>query len=275
MEINLTFTRTQNRGGESVVFLHPIGTSGWMWQAQQQALSDYDCFIPDLPGHGRNNHLPWVSIQETARLIAALIERNANGGQAHLVGISLGGYVVMEILANHKKVVRRAVISGINVVPYSNRLLREGYNAVFSHLMKTKPLARMNARRLNIMDTDRETYHQSVQQLSAKAFRTASTQIAAYTLPENAAVIQTPTLVVAGGNEHPLVLESINRISNTLPLAGGYIVPFTGQNWIAEKPQVFSDMLKAWFKSYPVPDSLIPASTEQLVDAGIENAQKD
>ncbi len=273
MEISLTFTRTQNRGGESVVFLHSIGTNGWIWKDQQQALSDYDCIIPDLPGFGRNNHIPWVSIQETARLIATLIERNANGGQAHLVGLSLGAAVVMEILANHSKVVRRAVVSGLNVLPVPNRFFMEIYGFLFSPFMKTKPFTRMKTRSLNIPEAEFEAYHQSAQQMSIKAFRAASRESAVYKLPENAAAIQTPILVVAGGNEDALILESINLISNTLPFACGYIVPFTGHAWNIEKPLVFSDMLKSWFKSYPVPDSLIPASTGQSLGEDEENQQ--
>jgi pimeloyl-ACP methyl ester carboxylesterase len=269
VEIHLTFTRTQNRGGESIVFLHPIGTSSWIWEAQLQALTNYDCIIPDLPGHGRNNHIPWVSLQETARLMATLIERHANGGQAHLVGVSLGGYVVMEILAQHKKVVRRAVISSMNVLPPSNRVTHPVYRFLFSTLMKTKLMANRQARRRHIADVDWESYHQSIQQCSPRAFRAASKEMAAYQLPENAAAIQTPTLVVAGGNAAPQVLESINRICATLPLASGYIVPFTGQGWMTEKPQVFSEMLKAWLKSYPVPDSLIPATTAQILEAAL------
>ena len=272
MEISLTFTRTQNRGGESVVFLHSIGTSGWIWGDQQQALSDYDCIIPDLPGFGRNNHIPWVSIKETARVIATLIEKNANGGQAHLVGISLGANVVMEILANHSKVVRRAVVSGLNVLPVSNRLLKEAAQFLISPFMKSKIMMENNAHKLNIPGQKFEAYSSSVQQLSIKAFRAANREMFLYHLPENAANIQTPTLAVAGGNEHDLVLESIKRISSTLPYATGYIMPFAEQAWVLEKPSVFSDMLKAWFKNYPLPDHLIPANNSLTMDGALEGS---
>ncbi len=270
MEISLTFTRTQNRGGESVVFLHALGSSGGMWQAQQQALSDYDCMIPDLPGHGRNHHIPWVSLQETARLMATLIERNANGGQAHLVGSSLGSYVIMEMLANHKKVVRRAVISGIQVIPDPHRWLRKAWQAVVSRLMKTSLLSTPS---LNLSDEKRTLRQQALQQLSPPAFRAASQEMATYTLPTNASDIQTPTLVVAGGNQHPLVLESLVHIGHTLPFASAYMLPFTGQNWIEEKPALYSDMLKAWLKSDPVPDSLIPASADPNPQDGAGDQQ--
>lgn len=274
MEISLTFTRTQNRGGESVVFLHSIGTSGWIWGNQQQALSDYDCLIPDLPGFGRNNHIPWVSIQETARVIATLIEKNANGGQAHLVGISLGANVVMEILANHSKVVRRAVVSGLNILPVPNRFLKEAAEFLISPFMKTKFFIGNNARKLKIPENKLEAYFSSIQQLSIKAFRAANREIFLYKLPENATTIQTPTLAVAGGNENNLILESINHISSTLPFAVGYIMPFADQAWVLEEPSVFSDMLKAWFKNYPLPDRLIPANNSLSLEAELEDRQE-
>ena len=48
-------------GSPAIVFLHATGASGGMWEQHLQRLGGYHCLAPDLPGHGRSNHLPWRS----------------------------------------------------------------------------------------------------------------------------------------------------------------------------------------------------------------------
>ncbi|MFF3444310.1 alpha/beta fold hydrolase [Streptosporangium sp. NPDC002721] len=78
----------------AVVLLHGVGTSGWMWTKQVHELAtDTRVLVLDLPGHGRSNTHPWVSIADTARLVAEVIASRVPEGRAHVVGLSLGGYV--------------------------------------------------------------------------------------------------------------------------------------------------------------------------------------
>lgn len=264
MQIHLTFTRRQNQGGESILFLHSLGSNGLMWSAQQEALSHYDCIIPDLPGHGNNNHIPWISLEETARLIAELIERNANDGKAHLVGASLGSYVVMEILAKHPKVARKAILCSINVHPAAFRHALIVWRNLVAPFVKTQGVSHLFARQLSIPLQDYNNYFLSVKQMSTQAFRAANREALNYVLPTNAAEIQQAVLVVVGGNENKVVHDSMHTILNTLPQAAGAIAPFMGQRWYGQKPEMFTDMITNWFKGYPLPDSLLPV--EQVLE---------
>ncbi|WP_345385214.1 alpha/beta fold hydrolase [Nonomuraea salmonea] len=85
---------------DAVVLLHAVGTTGWMWERQVTALkSDLRVLVPDLPGHGRSAAVAWESIGGTAALVAELIAARAPSGRAHVVGLSLGGYVAATLAA--------------------------------------------------------------------------------------------------------------------------------------------------------------------------------
>ena len=84
--------------------MHGVGTSGWMWARQVAALADFHCLNVDLPGHGRSNRETWVSLADTAAQIAEIIQERATNRRAHIVGLSLGGYVALALLDRHADV---------------------------------------------------------------------------------------------------------------------------------------------------------------------------
>lgn len=85
-EVNPTNSST------TIVFLHGLGVSSWMWQTQLDALSQhYRCLTIDLPGSGESQQGEWRSLQNAAEEVAEVIRQRAPGGRAHVVGLSLGG----------------------------------------------------------------------------------------------------------------------------------------------------------------------------------------
>ena len=58
---------TGTKGAPSIIFLHGVGASGWMWWQQTAALRDYHCLNVDLPGHGESHQMPWLSLADTTQ----------------------------------------------------------------------------------------------------------------------------------------------------------------------------------------------------------------
>jgi pimeloyl-ACP methyl ester carboxylesterase len=108
-----------------------------MWQQQLQQLTDFTCLAPDLPGHGLSRMVPWRSFEQTADLIAEIIRDESPTGRSHLVGLSLGSYVGLSLRSRHPNVVDRAVLSGINVLPLSQRWLIDAAAYPIAPLLKT------------------------------------------------------------------------------------------------------------------------------------------
>jgi pimeloyl-ACP methyl ester carboxylesterase len=97
--------------GEPVVLLHGLGSRGADWDLQQRALSgQYRVLALDLRGHGESPHPTGAwEMADFAEDVAALL-RERGTGPAHLVGLSLGGMVAFQLLADHPDLVRSAVI---------------------------------------------------------------------------------------------------------------------------------------------------------------------
>lgn len=105
-----------------IVFLHGTRLSGGQWAGQIAALGDeFPSFAPDLPGHGLAAGEPF-SLETAAERVAATIDHEA-GGRALLVGLSLGGYVAMEVAARWPERVAGLVLAGATAEPIGPRAL--------------------------------------------------------------------------------------------------------------------------------------------------------
>jgi pimeloyl-ACP methyl ester carboxylesterase len=100
----------------AIVFVHATRLTGAQWARQVADLSpEFRCFAPDLPGHGTSVDVPFT-LESAARGVADVIEAEA-GGRAVVVGLSLGGYVAMEVASRWPKRVSGLVIAGATAEP--------------------------------------------------------------------------------------------------------------------------------------------------------------
>jgi pimeloyl-ACP methyl ester carboxylesterase len=115
----------------AIVFLHGARLTGAEWAWQIAALSDeFVCLAPDLPGHGRAAG-DVFTLESAAAGVADLIEAEA-GGTAVVVGLSLGGYVAMDVAARWPNRVSGLVIADATMEPvWPQALLFEGLALAF------------------------------------------------------------------------------------------------------------------------------------------------
>ena len=103
--------------GDTVLFLHSSNTAGWMWGEQFPAFTEHHLLVPDLPGFGENNDREWRSSADTADRLATLIAERAPD-RVHVVGLSLGASVALELAARHPdRVVSLFLASAVLVPP--------------------------------------------------------------------------------------------------------------------------------------------------------------
>lgn len=202
------FKQSGRKVGTTIIFLHAIGTDGWMWDYFVQQLPDFNCLVPDLPGHGQSRNVPWVSMEHTALQVKQMISKYAGNGKAHIVGLSLGSYIGLELMSHSPEEVESAFLSGLNVLPIPNRWLMNILSTLMRPFMHCDFLIRSNAKMLHIPEDQYGKYKAAWLQVNRLAFRKISNQAADYRTPPNIGSINCPTLLVAGAKEHPLVLSS-------------------------------------------------------------------
>jgi pimeloyl-ACP methyl ester carboxylesterase len=102
--------------GPPIVFVHGTRLSRTAWRAQMDDLRDtYRVVALDLPGHGVLAERRFT-ISGAADELALAIE-GAAGGHAVVVGLSLGGYVAMDLAARRPELIRGLVLSGATTEP--------------------------------------------------------------------------------------------------------------------------------------------------------------
>jgi pimeloyl-ACP methyl ester carboxylesterase len=105
----------------TIVFLHGTRLTGASWAAQVAELGDeFHILAPDLPGHGTAEDIHFT-VDGAAAGVADVIAREAHGGRALLVGLSLGGYVATAVAAAWPERVVGLAISGTTAEPVGSR----------------------------------------------------------------------------------------------------------------------------------------------------------
>jgi pimeloyl-ACP methyl ester carboxylesterase len=104
----------------AIVLIHGTRLTRFMWRAQLDALDDeFRVYAIDLPGHG-SRAAQSFSLNAASDVVIDLLE-GVVGGAATLVGLSLGGYVAMDVAARRPELVRGLVISGATAEPIGLR----------------------------------------------------------------------------------------------------------------------------------------------------------
>jgi len=254
--MSLYVDETGMPGAPSIVFLHGIGTSGWMWELQIAALADFHCLNVDLPGHGKSNHVPWVSLADTAEQVAAVIQARATNGRAHVVGLSLGAHLALALLEHHAELGDRVVISGITAEPWPNRAFLGPQLWLTTGLLKQRWYVNMQAKALHLSPSMEAAFTKNLLAMSMDTYRHIYTEGADYSAPPSLRLVNTPTLVTAGGNEAKIITQAVDAITQLMPNAQGRLAPGLGHGWNVEAPDLFNAMVRAWITGASLPARL-------------------
>ncbi len=238
------------------VFVHGVGASGWMWEKQIAALADFHCLNVHLPSHDKSNHVPWVSLADTADHIAALIQARSTNGRAHVVGLSLGAYVALVLLERHADVVDRVVISGVTAAPMPNRALLNPQLWLMSILMKRRWFVNRQAKSLHLPLDAQAATTENLLAMSLQTYRRIAEEVVEFYVPPSLHRVNTPTLVTAGGRESKIIRQAVEAIPKIMPNAQGRLAPGLGHGWNVEAPDLFDAMVRAWISGAPLPAGL-------------------
>lgn len=241
-------------GAPAVVFLHGAGVSGRMWRDHMSRLTGFHCLAPDLPGHGRSNRQPWVSLEATASGVADLIEARVPAGRAHVVGLSVGGAVAHTLVATRPELLERVLIDGAGALPWPGRIPFLAGIALITPFLHARPVIGMLSRSVGrIPEADQADIRIAAQRAFFRSYRDAlSLRV---TSAETKATC--PTLFVAGEREKP-VRRSNAALAALMPHATARYVPALGHGWLGTRLDLHLEMVETWLVGRGLPSGLEP-----------------
>ncbi len=238
-----------------VVFLHGIGTKSGMWNRHIGMLPEFDCIAPDLPGHGAAAARPWVSVSAAAAEVAALIEATPQK-RAHVVGLSLGGAVAIELMNTRPELLERVVVDGVSAVPWRlTPLFRTGV-ALVSPFIHTRPIRRLLAHVLSVGKPRRDGFYAELELVSGKTMRRAIRDALRVRLT-NPSRVRGPVLLVAGQRDVGAARVSNATLARQLPAAGAWYLPRSWHAWAGTDPDRHCAMVRAFLLDEPFPAGLV------------------
>jgi pimeloyl-ACP methyl ester carboxylesterase len=130
-----TFDSAGPTDAPAIVLIHGSVVTRKMWLPQLRGLSDsFHVIAPDLSGHGGLAEMPFTFATATQTL-AEVIRQEAHG-RALVAGLSLGGYIAMELARRWPELVSGLVLSGCSLnfdgllgsyLKFASRLMERGW----------------------------------------------------------------------------------------------------------------------------------------------------
>lgn len=111
---NKTFDSAGSTNAPALVLIHSSIVTRKMWLPQLRGLSDtFHVIAPDLPRHGALAEMSFT-FSAAVKTLADVIRQEANG-RALVAGLSLGGYIAMELARRSPDLVSGLILSGCSL----------------------------------------------------------------------------------------------------------------------------------------------------------------
>lgn len=228
-----------------IVLLHAFPMSSAMWEPQLAALKDYSVLTPDLRGFGATPLIsPWL-VEHAAADVLESFE-----GKAVFVGLSMGGYVALQIAASAPERVKGLVLCDTRAEPDANEnkakraaaidfVRKNGVEAFLGPFLKDSVHAQSAVGML----------HAVAAKASPEAVMAALAALAARpdAVP-GLSKIKVPTAVLVGSQDKITPLPLSEAMRSKIPGAELHIIPDAGHFSNAENPAVFNERLLSFLK---------------------------
>lgn len=245
--------------GKPLLILHGLFGMLQNWGAQTKALADqFQVITVDMRDHGRSPHSDAISYALMAADLRLLIA-DLGYDKVDLLGHSMGGKAAMQLACEPDTPIERLIVADIAPVSYPNHHSNvfAGLNAVDTHTLKSRqeadriladhiPEASVRAFLLTNLfrDGDHFGWRMNLDLLGRQYDQISRA-------PELQQPFSGPTLFIKGGNSDYIVPAYQQEILRWFPGAGYKIIAGTGHWPHAEKPELFTSLVRRFLSTPP------------------------
>jgi pimeloyl-ACP methyl ester carboxylesterase len=259
-----------------LVLIHGGAGGVWTWDELLKFLPEFHCYLPELPEHGSSQANGPFTVKSTAQSIINMIRERVPGGNAHVFGLSVGGQIVVEMLAQAPDVFSSAIISGAQLFPipgyrlgiYSEKMMALIYWLGILPWKHNDGWIRWNMRSsAGISEVFFDRFKANFQGLTRDTWSHVMSENYRYRTPAGLENVTVPTLLIAGAHEK-MDIQPTNRMLKTL-LPDSRSIQLSSalgwsaaqeHNWPLNAPELCARVIKAWVFGQPLPDELIELS---------------
>lgn len=244
----------EERGtGQPILFIHGLGSSTRDWAPQMDFFSRTHRVIAyDVRGHGRSPApTTRYGMRELAMDAAQLLEKRG-AGPAHVVGLSMGGAIAFQLLADRPDLVRSAVI--VNSAP--ELILRSAAQrrAIFARraivsTLGTRAMGAILARRLFPGPEGAALRAAFVDQIGAvgrRSYLYALDAMVGWSVRDALGRMDRPVLVLVSGRDYSPVAVK-REYAAKMPRAEVVVIPDARHALPIERPAEFNAAVAEFF----------------------------
>lgn len=246
-DINLYYE--VNGDGQSLLFIHGLGSSTRDWELQVQEFSKtFQVITWDLRGHGQSDKPAGPYSLPMFAADAAGLLQSLNIKSAHVVGLSLGGGVAFQLAIDHPELVRTMVI--VNSAPELVVRTLQDRIAIWQRfaivrLLGMRKMGQVLSRRLFPKDEQmslRTTFVERWAENDPRAYQEAMRAMVGWSVTDKLGSIKCPTLVISADQDYtPVAVKE--RYTKLMPNAELVIIPDAHHATPVEQPEKFNAVL--------------------------------
>jgi 3-oxoadipate enol-lactonase len=248
---DLFFLDLSPKSRPCVILLHGLGATSESWGYQIPTLLNhgYRVLAPDIRGFGKSsypgrNH----NIPDLAEDIITLMD-HLQLPTAHLVGISMGGAIALQLACDHNTRFEKVVLVNTFARLRPNSLQAGIYFIIrFSivHVVGLPAQAQFVAARLfpkSEQEFLRHAFIEQVLQSGPKAYRATMRALMRLSLNHRLPAIKNNVLVISGANDFTVPLSTQQDLARQIPNASHRIIYDAGHAVTVEKPAEINHLL--------------------------------
>lgn len=250
-DFDLFYSDPAPDGHPCVILLHGLGATSESWGYQIPTILNqgFRILVPDMRGFGKS---PYTGVDHSITDMASDIIEMMNReciDTAHLVGISMGGAVALQLACDHNSRFEKLVLVNTFARLRPNSIQGWFYFAirlVMIHILGLPTQARFVASRL-FPNPDqehlRQTFIEQVLQSDPPGYRATMRALMHFNLESQVSNITNDTLVITGAKDFTVPLTAQQYLADQIPYVRHIIIDEAGHAATVEKPVQVNQIL--------------------------------
>ena len=234
--------------GPALLCLHGArGNPGWM-PFHEALASEYTVYAPSHPGYNGSERPDWLrSIADISHFYLAFLRDQNLGGQVHIMGFSMGGWIAAEIAAMSPQVIKSLVlVDAVGIKPQEGEIAEvlmvspsSTQHLSYYDISKAPNLDEIPPEEQAVLWSNREM----TSRLCWKPYMHNPN------LPEYLKMIQVPSLIVWGRQDGIVPLSCGERYGQVLAGSRLHVIEECGHSPQNEQPEEFLEVVSSFFRN--------------------------